>query len=72
MCAEISEEVSTYRLDIDKLLPILKRKVERVADAVEQFPTLSRALAKEGVMDSDVTAETEQRNCLPNPESLRA
>lgn len=50
-CTEVSETVKTYRLDTDKVLTRLRAKLDRVAEASDSFPTLSRAMAKEGLLD---------------------
>lgn len=59
---EITPDMSTYRLNDDKLLDVLKMKIARLAtrDAFEGSPTLTRMLAKEGVGDGQGLPEKVQ------------
>ncbi|KAL7010200.1 hypothetical protein EMMF5_000220 [Cystobasidiomycetes sp. EMM_F5] len=61
-CQEITPDMSTYRLNDDKLLDVLKMKIARLAtrDAFEGSPTLTRMLAKEGVGDGQGLPEKVQ------------
>ena len=53
--ADITPDLSTYRLDDELLQTILKSKVEKLAakETFEASATLSRVLAKEGITDSE-------------------
>lgn len=68
---EIHADLSTYRLDLEKLLAVLRGKVAQLAtkEAFEASPTLARLLAKEGVGDGqgispEVQLEARQRAAL--------